>query len=481
MKSIYVLFLSLVLAATPCFAGGANRNKHKQRQRSKPSAQQQAGPSAQQNVTGQQPEISQQALRAITNFQKQAEKDAENFLKNSTAKSITWGQFITNNRIESATASNVCGLFPLLTERLEMAAYKVGEPDWNMLLDTAPEGKKFLFLAEAFPFTQTAPNAVLSALRTLREQNPEKRILLASEFVQNKQGSSSFLYKHTSATSNLEDLYGMLPAVKTYKIDVLALNDNVITKKKQNFSVKVGNAEVQVRIAAEGAPSEYSDEDILPVTRAIKYSPYGLNKINEQWEQRINNVKGQYDIIVVYTTPDHTVSPAFSLLNVLGIPTAPIVILSPATQHMLPEKIEEQKQFFKNRNPQNESDFLQTKAHFEASKSAGEQSIYLDKINSLNQPIYQDVYPYSDQLRLYHAQQAANQGIRYQGEGTSLTGETMPDYAQILMHPFYAELNGASFTARLSGKQGYQIPANMGLPEGIVLFYHVGEVTLSGN
>lgn len=457
MKNICISLLCIVALAATGFANTAPR--HKKPTKPASSKADKKTPS----LTSQEKKLN----GTVQDFDVLMKSIIKQQTKENKAKAISWEQFLKKNKETSDEAFALNSMQPSLFERLTIGFYKTGEPHWPSMVQL----EKFLFLAETVPGTTQAPQAVVSALRELRAAYPDKQILLATEFVRNEQPTSSLLHKANAQDDQLTDRYGLFAFTNELQIDVLALNDYIVTKDKSNASFKVGDVSIKIPLDSP-LLTQNSDEDM---DRSLKGSVYGLDKTNRQWAQRIEQVADNYDLIVVYTTADHVVAPFSSFPNQLQATAATTVILSPALEQVPSKARAEQNSLISNREKWKDeySQFLQQQG--DKAKNSKTKNAYQYKKAEWDKPLYQDIYPVADKLRSFHATETAKQ--------LGLTNEDAAQY--IFSEPFYMEANSASFTAGMILLDSEQQKTRRELSpwekahplEGSLFFYHIGNAS----
>lgn len=317
MKSLYTLPLCIALLAGPCWAD---------------TKTEQVPARSAQYIYEELKEIANKAtmldgmkIVPYENCINSAEKKTANILDGS---SLSFSQ-----RVWNAPQT-----LPLIQRVRYVMSAQSGAPDYASLV----RGEKFLFLTENITGSPETFQAVKSALSTLRRSYPDKRILLATEFVQTKRLTSPVL-RRSGGPYDLIEKYPIFSFADEQGIDVLALEDHIFAVENGTPLIKVGDEYIQFPPLQEtihdvidtinGTSSE-SLTQVLQIESTIKKTTYGIRKLNAQWAKRIQQVQDRYDIIVVYSTIDHLRSPATSVINNLHAQTASVVILALPEDHI---------------------------------------------------------------------------------------------------------------------------------------------------
>ncbi len=178
---------------------------------------------------------------------------------------------------------------------------------------------------------------VARLLKTIRQQNPGKRILLATEMLVTYSPTDELPFQkagttHPDIRPQGDDMNWILPLTKELNMDVLALDDRRLEQKYNStggfiYPVKLGNFIIDVdssyREAVQIANSRYGQDisanPILMIYALHDFfgtSWWGVVQRNIQWTSYIKAVQKDYDVIVVYGGSGH-------LDTLEGVPSVP--------------------------------------------------------------------------------------------------------------------------------------------------------------
>ena len=399
---------------------------------------------------------------------------------------LSWEQFKENVQKEIAYAQTLNSTRLPITEHLRFVKDVKTQPlDWAEMIGS----EKFLFFGETLSGAPATLQAVQSALHGLREQFPDKHILLATEFVQNTRLDMPTLRK-AGQTSELLEKYPLFAMADAENVDILALDDHIFAVENGIPVVKVGAEYIQFYTLPQGKGEAVvntilgkSNEEmnfLLLMEKLIKSSAYGLVKNNIQWAKRILPLQNNYDLIVVYTTTQHLLTERTALANYLKAPTAPTVILAPSAAQVTPgdQKLHLELLWLLNDLQFGEGQRDLQKKAAQAQNQQQQNILSYQLLRLQNNEI--DLYTNANLLRSFHAQEAA---LR---QDTSLLVPTEQSSLNIFTHPFCVELYPSSVAipwlySQLSPQeqQAYQSlllkAAHGDVAEGRIFFYHVGE------
>lgn len=193
--------------------------------------------------------------------------------------------------------------------------------------DYAREAKGFsyIYLTDASGHgTQSITQEVAHVLRSVRQANPQARILLAFEFAYMTDFATPMHFARQS--NDKMDLYpvtnSLVPLADQLNIDVLALDDNILMKDSDEdgdpyLVYKIGN----ILLAKQVDPETVTDSTVFERAYEELYlwanaTTLGIYLRNEQWISYIKAVKPYYDIVIVYAGGGHIESSTLPTLDV---------------------------------------------------------------------------------------------------------------------------------------------------------------------
>lgn len=418
-------------------------------------------------------------------FQKRIHKAGQKAAKRDGLPVLSWEQFKANAQKEISYSQTLNSTqLPIYEQARFVKSAQINPFNWA----EAVGNEKFLFLGETISGAPATFQAVQSALHNLREQFPNKRILLATEFVQNTRLKMPTLRK-TGQTSELLERYPLFSIADQENIDVLALDDHIFAVEKAIPVVKVGAEYVQfyslpaekknALIATINGKSAEEINFLLLMEKLLKSSIYGIVKNNVQWAKRIQSVQNNYDLIVVYTTTQHLLTQRTSLANNLRARTAPTVILSPAASQVTTadQKLYQELLWLLNDLQFGESQRELQKQAAEAKSKQQQNILSYQWLRLQNNEV--DLFTNANLFRSLHAQEAAL------AQGSSQLVPSNELTLNIFTQPFCVELYPSSFViswlySQLTPQQQQENQslllraAHNDTEEGRIFFYHVG-------
>lgn len=157
----------------------------------------------------------------------------------------------------------------------KITTVKQGMPDYAKITKNV----KYIYIGEVHVDSAVEPQ-IKNIIRAVRKANPNKRILLATEFLETHHPLINPLHRANKATNLLGDAtYNINDLASELKIDTLALDDYIIQQTDQGALIKVGDR--YVRINGDAA----EQEDIASVL-----SIYGED-IAEMTDERLSMIK----------------------------------------------------------------------------------------------------------------------------------------------------------------------------------------------
>lgn len=241
---------------------------------------------------------------------------------------INWQEF---KMVNEKTKQENETFAPLYNQLLDLISVKNGTFAVSALQGTPKyasviENANYIFIGEDHnePAVQYEIEEII---RAVRHANPNKKILLASEFVRTPEPLTNPLRRANSPESPLlDDYYNTFKLADELEIDTLALDDEILEFVNRKL-IKVGDRYVQIDInndsqtptdiLAIGAAfkAEIDQEKskilqtielLLMVRWQIYASDWGVKQRNYQWVKRIRDVEQEYDIVIIWAGSGHT-------------------------------------------------------------------------------------------------------------------------------------------------------------------------------
>ncbi len=208
---------------------------------------------------------------------------------------------------------------------------------------------RFIFIGETH-MDGIRPH-IARLLQTIRRQNPDKRILLATEMLVTYAPTDGLPFQKARATNpdirpQSGSMNWILPLTQELNMDVLALDDRWLEQKHNAqgglvYPIKLGNFVIDVdssyQEALQIANSRYG-HDISANPVAVIYalhdffgtSWWGVAQRNIQWTSYIKAMQTGYDVIVVYGGSGHfdTLEGVPSISQQLGLTDYAFIALS---------------------------------------------------------------------------------------------------------------------------------------------------------
>ncbi|MBO4675682.1 MAG: hypothetical protein J5601_06350 [Elusimicrobiaceae bacterium] len=196
-----------------------------------------------------------------------------------------------------------------------------GRPDYG----EAAKSARFIYLSETTGHgKKTVVNEVKRILHSVREKNPQAKILLAIEFAETANLSLPIQFANT-LNQDIEwptPYSQLLEETDKLDIDTLALDDFFVGRETEsgNLWYKMGQSFVLLNKEDHPAfienPVNITKEELLSLGGVLCGSRFGVQLRNEQWVSYINAMKSYYDIVIVYAGSAHLLS----LPNMPGVP-----------------------------------------------------------------------------------------------------------------------------------------------------------------
>ena len=259
-----------------------------------------------------------QAKTASGDYFAQAQRQLNQLKESTPTKFITWKEYLKlNQRAKERTIVS----YNLDLEEIKQAlsredatrefTFNNSFPDYKQLL----KGFHYIYVGEVH-YTVAAPAEMIRIMQAVRSLYPDKRILLASEFLSRLENSASPLTKKSSSKDFFSHYPNVSRAAEDLNIDQLALDDNIADYRVENsnyfLASKCGEYFVMQKHKtpeAELKREEFSkafQEDLATFTFLVATSPFGVLERNRQWARYINAVKPFYDVVLVYAGYGHT-------------------------------------------------------------------------------------------------------------------------------------------------------------------------------
>ncbi len=290
---------------------------------------------------------------------------ALNQVVNRPLRTLTWEQFLQesnelqrhetiNSARNEAFVNDLYNLdCDLLLKFIDSKEQKIGHPDYAK----ETQGIKYIYLGEHHN-TNAIPTEVEYFLTTLRQANPNARILLATEFAtREKQENSPILFANPEILTALQNDTYQFPFLWPFKhrflfstaiklgIDVLALEDE-FTYPGPEVRVKLGNALVTAdphnpqiaKILQQYHRITPSDTAQEILSDFLARTDWGMVQRNMQWILYLQTVSPFYDIIVTYAGEAHFNTSFASLPESLS--NGPYIHFDFSTDEQLSEYLE---------------------------------------------------------------------------------------------------------------------------------------------
>ena len=209
-------------------------------------------------------------------------------------------------------------------EELQLSMVRTGSltAEWaNKLPNYGKETKnvKYIFASDASSHdTHHIPVAVGKLMEQVRRENPQARILLATEFAITNGFDMPIRFAKTKNPQvvMLDNYEFLQKAADKTNIDILALDDACIEKtpadeKNYEYALKIGNKIVLVEKNSPTAKevAEQYKELNLPTESVLRdfisRSMMGAQYRNDQWASYIKAVSPFYDKIIIYAGKSH--------------------------------------------------------------------------------------------------------------------------------------------------------------------------------
>ena len=259
-----------------------------------------------------------QAKTASGDYFAQAQRQLDQLKATAPTKFISWKEYLKlNQRAKERTIVSynldLEGIKRSMPQKDDIAelSFNNSFPDYKQLL----KGFQYIYVGEEHD-TVAAPAEMIRIMQAVRSLYPNKRILLASEFLSRLEDDISPLTKKVSSKDFLSSYPNVSRAAEDLGIDQLALDDYIADYRVENsnyfLASKCGQYFVipKYKIPAEDVErEEFSDafwEDWQNFAFLVAYSPFGILERNRQWARYINAVKSFYDVVLVYAGYGHT-------------------------------------------------------------------------------------------------------------------------------------------------------------------------------
>ncbi len=281
-------------------------------------------------------------------------------LQNEKISHLSWQEFLKQNehvkevekastKLENHLLNNQLGTLKE-DANSNLFYHALGLPPYSQLI----KGQNTIFIAEDINHeTTSAINHAANIIRIIRKENPQARILLASEFLNWLGDEAPGLLKKAGEKTNLYISEGYMPvfrAADQANIDQLALDDFIWTTQDNISIVKIGNFAVYASLEDQ-VPSLNLEQDkledlVLSSMQLISVSPWGVRERNRQWARRINALRPFYDIIIVHAGAGHLAT-TYSMDLAPMLHVADYLLISLLPMEQLPEN---KKIFYENRS-----------------------------------------------------------------------------------------------------------------------------------
>ena len=272
---------------------------------------------------------------------------------------MSWQEFLKQNehvkevekastKLENHLLNNQ--LDAIKEENPNLFYHAQGMPPYSQLI----KGQTTIFIAEDINHeTTSAINHAANIIRIIRKENPQARILLASEFLNWMGDENPGLLKKAGEKSNLDVLEGYMPvfrAADQANIDQLALDDFIWITQENTSIVKIGNfavyASLEDQVPSLNLAQDKLEDLALSTLNLVSVSPWGVRERNRQWARRINALRPFYDIIIVHAGDGH-IAATYSMDLAPMLHVADYLLISLLPMEQLPEN---KKIFYENRS-----------------------------------------------------------------------------------------------------------------------------------
>lgn len=307
MKPVYRLVCIFLLASgLPVQAG--------QFSASAPSEKEGAGVSRRQLENRISAELQKQTTPS--NFE-QAQRQLALLLQNAPAETISWEEYQALNK-SAAERTEVA--YHLDLETLKQSTQREDQPLVITMHNSFPnykellKGFRYIYVGEEH-YTKTLPAEMIRIMQAVRQLYPDKRILLASEFVKRLREEDSPLIKLPHSEFFISIYPQVNQEAKRLNMDVLALDDFQLSFRQEDNDVfltakcgrywvsqqhKIPESEMKNEFFSPSFLNDWEDFSFL-----VSISPFGVLERNRQWARYINAVKPFYDIIILYAGYGH--------------------------------------------------------------------------------------------------------------------------------------------------------------------------------
>ena len=327
MKTFSALLLS-VLCMTPFLA-----NARPLRQMSDTASRQAAISRA---IFQQQNEYNNQKQASSKDSFAQAQQALNQLIQqNKETVSLSWEDFIEKNKqAQQRARQELQETEEELAQAFSDSNASVKFEGKNTPIDYAKilSGIKIIYIGQSHGIEDVPPE-VMTLLRTVRQNNPNARILLASEFALRQEATDPYIKKAGTADPWRKSYPSLFQTADELNIDQLALDDQIFTidKQKDGFylGTKIGAYEVTVPCGQDISDSTFPYM-ALATHYKIHASTWGVAERNRQWARYINAVKPFYDVIVVHCGMGHLIeTTSTDLLVQIHMPPAALFLYFP--------------------------------------------------------------------------------------------------------------------------------------------------------
>ncbi|MBP5616933.1 MAG: hypothetical protein J6X06_04000 [Elusimicrobiaceae bacterium] len=286
---------------------------------------------------------------------------------------IVWEQFVANNEQESVrikTISNLLNQIAATDTNLD-SQFSLQQQAGTPTYDNLPENVKYIYIGEHHGVA-SMQDEVQTILHKIRQKYPNKKILLATEFVKLRNPSKSPLLTDPQPQwrEYLKPSYGFIKQTAfELSMDVLALEEDIseFSVEKNHILVKVGDQIIKINPAlpqvqnllqpfdtgTEGSIvrcKKLATHATLPFDNAlyqnclgqdhtfnlqqvIKISDWGTDQRTKYWHTLLQKFQDNYDLIIVWGGAAHITGVPSTIVDLMNQP-AVVITFEPINNNL---------------------------------------------------------------------------------------------------------------------------------------------------
>ena len=188
----------------------------------------------------------------------------------------------------------------LKTEMQDVVTVKEERPNYGK----ESKGVSYIYLTDySGHSTQSIVNEVKEVMRSVRQANPQARILLALEAAQMRDFAAPIRFaKRNNERMEMPAPYDQLfSQADKLNMDILALDDTVVWNWEGGTGYKIGDILLYVDVPLK----DMTQEQWLKIDGFVSVSTLGMKQRNKQWVSYIRAVKPFYDVVIAYAGNGH--------------------------------------------------------------------------------------------------------------------------------------------------------------------------------